>query len=159
MKKPIGIYLFSIFHLIVGATFLWLSINYPQIDIGLSKTGVSPALYRSVFYIISFVLIISSVGLFLGKKIGWYLATFFYAIFLIENIISLFSNPRDFLGFSLINIKNNLRVIWLLAFILYFSKQSVLEYLTLAAEGKYKRIGVVMAIALMTELSFDYITG
>jgi len=153
MNKPTGIYVFSIIHAILGICLLiGFSFGASQILESVSKTQTPPGLFIAGWLIISLFLIISSVGLFLGKKYGGYIASLFYAVFFWDTLFTLFTLPHDFLGFAFIQIQNSLKIIFLFLLFSYFFKNTVSQYLLFSSETKYKRMGSILGIALAIQL-------
>ena len=107
IKRPIGISILAGLHIIgsiiVAVIFLLyipLLQNRPEFNKVVPLLGISPA---TLFIVIGFVLALacaSGIGMWMGKKWGWFLGSFYYAYFIITNINALIMIPVIFETFG-----------------------------------------------------------
>jgi len=170
--RPKGITVLSILHVLGGVAGLIL-IPYvaqqfskaPEVAKGFSAAGFPPAVILSFLSIIAVVIIASGVGLWIGKKWGWYIGSFYYIYSILKS-----SNALLWLFYFMatlpqgeINdpyrhiIKHGITIIIHLLIYIYFFQPSVKNYFQLPdVKNKsviFKHIGVFVLFAGFVNLS------
>jgi len=136
-KKPILIYVLSIFFFFSGITSIVLEIYlFQKIDI-LDLQIIYWVAYRSIFDITLFVI---GVGIWFEKKWSWWLAIFFFLHVLMRESIELHS-PFE--------LKQVISFIFPTIMILILSKKSILQYLKVDFNNRLKKIFIVSSLSIL----------
>jgi hypothetical protein len=136
-KKPILIYLLSIFFIFSGITSIALEIYlFQKLDI-LDLQTIYWVTYRSIFDIILFVI---GIGIWFEKKWSWWLAIFFFLHVLMRGSIKLYS-PFE--------LKQAISFIFPIVMILILSKESILQYLKVDFDNRLKKIFILTSSSIL----------
>lgn len=145
-KRPLGITILSILSILSGLGVLILQILYNETLVQLMNEFEfsSMILVISVTFL-ALTSLISGVGMFLGKKWGWWLGAFCIIYAIIRNanaLISIF-NMTDYIESSTKGLKYYLtkhigRIITNGLVFTYFFKNNVMEYFRIKHYSKYK---------------------
>jgi hypothetical protein len=175
-KRPVGTSILAVIHIaggILGAIVTVFLVNQlgknPEAHHGLAALGLPPALLIVAIVFIFGLGIASGIGMWKGRKWGWYLGSFYYMYSIIRNLNALVtipmlmnSMPPEELanmskGPSYYYIKHGGRVIIHLLLYLYFFKGSVREYFSLTEQNKWKpflvELGICIGIAAVVSIT------
>lgn len=182
-NRPIGISILAVLHIaggILGAIVIAFLIaqfgknpeaqqNFAQI---LAILGLPPALIIVSIILIFGLSVASGIGMWKGKKWGWYLGSFYYMYNMVRNANALVTIPLLMNSMSsdeLENmsreplyyyIKHGSRVIVSLLLYLYFFKGNVREFFSLSEQKKWKPIlaelgiciGITTVVSIIAEI-------
>ncbi len=136
-KKPILIYMLSIFFIFSGITGIALEIYlFQKLDI-LDLQTIYWVTYRSIFEIILFVL---GIGIWFEKTWSWWLAIFFFLHVLMRNTIELYF-PSE--------LKQMISFIFPTIVILLLSKKSIIKYLKVDFNNLLKKILIFSSLSIL----------
>lgn len=155
-KRPTGITILSILALTGGIGMILTQIIFHSnlydlsTDLGIS----SIVLFLSVLSL-GLLSISSGIGMWLGKKWGWWLGTFYYvyAVLRYVNSIITITNTSDHLEYSAHGIENYIikhmvRIVIHTLIFLYFFKDNVMEYFNLLHYSKIKSALIVIGLGV-----------
>jgi hypothetical protein len=167
MKRPKGISILAVLHLIGGVIgaiaiipLVLTFIEVPEASQALDEMGIPPI---SVLINLTFILIItiaSGIGMWRGKRWGWYLGSFYYLYSVFRNASALISLPRMLAYIppeemenaqhqpSFYYAKHIGRVIVHFLFYLYFFKGNVREFFSITEQKKWQPIAIEFGICV-----------
>jgi hypothetical protein len=157
--RPVGVSILAVLHigggiLLFGAQFL-LFANLAAIGESLRSIGIPPLLLIIGVMFLAVLTIASGVGMWIGAKWGWWLASFYYVYSIFRNgsaVLTVISMADQLDGGSrgpeYYMIKHGGRIIVHFLLLLYFFKGNVLEYFRLTTLNKATAIGILAGICI-----------
>lgn len=173
--RPTGISILAVLHILSGALgFIVIASlvaqfrQNPEALQFLNTLGLPPALFIFAIVLLFSLSTVSGIGMWKGKRWGWYLGSFYYLYSVVRNAITLitipvltrFISPEEFAeagyGPSYYYVKYGGRVLVNLLIYLYFFKSNVREFFALAEYQKWKpvviELWICVAIVVMTNV-------
>lgn len=160
--RPTGISILAVLYLIGGASVLAAQIFLSGlITKGASAIGVSNVHAMLGFAFLGTIGVVSAIGMWTGKKWGWWLGAFylFYSVarnaeafLMIPTLLESLGMPEG--GVTKHYVKHGGRVIIHSLLILYFFKSSVVDYFGVGAMGPWRRFSILLAATIAVALSF-----
>lgn len=157
--RPLGVSILAVLHLLGGALLFvvqfLLFANLGAVEQALDSIGMPPLLLVVGVIFLSLLTLASGVGMWMGRRWGWWLAAFYYvysvfrnatAIVTIMMVADQFAGARRGVDYYL--IKHGGRIIVHALLFLYFFKGNVLEFFDLESLNKPKAIGILVGICL-----------
>ncbi|MEQ8788655.1 MAG: hypothetical protein RIC55_20260 [Pirellulaceae bacterium] len=159
VNRPIGVTILAVLHLLGGALlfvsqFLLLA-NLDTLDESFQAIGISPVLVLGGLMLLACLATASGVGMWIGAKWGWWLASFYYVYSVFRNASAMMTivamtnslaaiglGPEEYL------LKHAGRMLIHFLLLLYFFKSNVLYYFGLEQFNKAKAIGILVGICL-----------
>ncbi|WP_425396633.1 hypothetical protein [Aeoliella sp.] len=168
MARPVGVTILAILHFIGGVVLLiaqfLLFTNLETIGGNLRFVGVSPLLLVIGLMFLAILTIASGVGMWMGTKWGWWLATFYYVYSIFRNGAALFTIMvmMDQLeggsrGPEYYVVKHGVRVIVHFLLFLYFFQGNVLDFFGLRALSKPKAVGILVGVCIAISVAMSAI--
>ena len=166
--RPVGVSILSVLHfiggvLLFGAQFLMFA-NLGAMEESLRSIGIPPALVIIGVMFLAILMIASGVGMWIGTKWGWWLASFYYVYSVFRNGSALFTviamadelensnrGPEYYL------IKHGGRIVIHFLLILYFFKGSVLAFFGLETLSKGKAVGILVGFCIAMTVAMSAI--
>jgi hypothetical protein len=157
--RPVGISILAVLHfiggiLLFGSQFL-LFANLQAMEESLRAIGIPPVLLIIGVMFLAVLAIASGVGMWMGAKWGWWLASFYYVYSIFRNgsaLLTVVAMADQLEGGSrgpeYYMIKHGVRIIVHFLLFLYFFKGNVLEFFGLETLSKPKAIGVLVGICI-----------
>ncbi|HUE70070.1 MAG TPA: hypothetical protein VMP01_04205, partial [Pirellulaceae bacterium] len=157
-RRPIGISIPSVLHLAgglaFGALWMWIS-NFDDNEQWLAEIGLSVPAFMAIGAVFTVLAVASGIGMWLGAKWAWWLASFYYFSMLLGNlcemllILPLKARLLDLDEIGLEAARLGMRTVILFLFVTYLFRSKVLEYFGLASMRKLKAIGILFGITLL----------
>jgi len=174
-KRPVGISILAVLNIVGGVLgaivgiFLVIQLGKnPEVQQGLAMIGLPPALLKVAYFLIFGLAIASGIGMWKGRKWGWYLGSFSYMYSIVRNANALVTlpllmnsiPPEDLANMdrdpSYYYVKHGSRVIVSFLVYLYFFKGNVREFFSLTEQKKWKpilaEIGICIGIAAVVSM-------
>lgn len=166
--RPTGVSILAALHLVgggllFGVQFLMFA-NLEAMEESLRSIGIPPVLLIVGVMFLAILAIASGVGMWLGTKWGWWLASFYYVYSIFRNGSALFTviamadqleggsrGPEYYL------FKHGIRIVVHFLLLLYFFKGNVIEYFGLATLSKGKAVGILVGICSAITLAMSVI--
>jgi hypothetical protein len=158
-QRPLGISILAILHfgggILLGALQFPLLANFDELQGPLRTVGLAPVLLVIGVGFLALLAIAAGVGMWLGRKWGWWLGTFYYVYAIARNAAALVTvaNMADELaagphGPGYYYVKHAGRIVVHLLILLYFFKGNVLHYFGLEKLSKWKSISALVGVCL-----------
>lgn len=150
-KRPSGITGLSILNIFLGAASLYGLTQYAVLSGKLPVSGLNTA----IIIAIGLLLIVSGVGLFLGKRWGWWIGAFYYfyravgsaMVFLLALFfVGIDDGANSEAGLDL--ARGFMRIIGPIVVIVFLYSKNVLQYFGIADHIKKRSTWVLIALAL-----------
>ena len=135
-QRPKGISIISVLSFIGGLIILAVLVWTPSNDLaGLDAVGFSSSLFLLAYGFLGIISFAAGIGMWTGKKWGWWLGAFYLAyailrnanaLFAIEGLIEQFGEPED--GVGSLYFKHGGRVITNSLVLFYFFRSHVTAY-------------------------------
>lgn len=174
-KRPVGISILAVLHVAGGVLagvvtpFLIVLLNKnPKAQEAISAMGLTPALLVGGIGIILVLAIASGIGMWKGRKWGWYLGSFLYMYSIVRNANALAAIPMLMnsippeeianmsRGPSYYYIKYSARIIVHSLIYLYFFKGNVRGFFSLSEQKKWKpvlsQLGICIGFAVVISI-------
>lgn len=157
--RPGGISILAVLHfiggiLLFGTQFL-LFANLQAMEESLHAIGIPPVLLIIGVMFLAVLAIASGVGMWMGAKWGWWLASFYYVYSIfregsaLPTVVAMANQLEGgSRGPEYYIIKHGVRIIVHFLLFLYFFKGNVLEFFGLETLSKPKAIGVLVGICI-----------
>ena len=177
-KRPIGISILSWLHILGGAAgaaivvaFLPGMWNTPEALGVLNAIGIPPALLLLAIVFLLILACLSGVGMWMGKRWGWFLGSFYYAYSVVRNIIALAAIPGLLGALSSEELaeathgpgyyyaKHGTRVVVHALLYLYFFKSNVRAYFGFRNRRRWLPAIVQIVICIAIVASFSLTAG
>ncbi len=166
--RPIGVSILAILHLAGGVIGESVFIYRLDLDMDIPIFGLSPALILGVIILFFSLVAVSGIGLWKGKKWGWYIAGLFYLYGILRNGLSLIIVPLIPLLMETVPVTDIIDMsrgpvyyysrhgisfaVYFLIYI-YLFKNNVREFFSLATQKKWKlvfiELGMISAIGVI----------
>ncbi len=156
---PTGVAILAILHLVGGTLlfgaqlFLWF--HSESLEDSLRFIGIAPAALIVSVAFLSLLTVASGIGMWMGKKWGWWLASFYYVYGVFRNAAALATihTLADQLGDSVRGpgfyaVKHSVRILVHLLLLAYLLKGNVLHYFGLETMSKVKAIGILITACI-----------
>ncbi|MEX0714521.1 MAG: hypothetical protein WD278_19450, partial [Pirellulales bacterium] len=147
-----GLVLFALQFVIVA--------NFNAMAEAVRSIGIHPGLVIAGTMFLSLLATASAVGMWLGRKWGWWLAAFYYAYSVFRNAsaVAMFASMSDEVEADGRDpahylVKHGVRVFVHLLLFFYFFKGNVLEFFGMQSVGKAKAISIIVAICTAITLA------
>lgn len=158
-RKPVFINVISTIN-IIGAVFIFYSliIHSEQWINSSKKAGLENFDLHFSYGTIALLGILSGVGMFFGRKWGWWLGSFYYIDCGIRNLSRIILSPivmkqLNIIGnFSYYFLRDGVKAVFCIFVIIYLFKKNVLEYFGLYRKSKFKYILIFIGINIMLNL-------
>jgi len=159
IPRPTGVSILAVLHIIggivlIGVQFLMFA-NRDAMEESLRTIGVSSISVVIGVMFLSVLAIASGVGMWLGTRWGWWLATFYYVHSIFGNAMALVTvaSLADQLddathGPKYYFMKHGGRIIVHFLLLLYFFRPNVLEFFALGHLSKPKAIGIQVGLCI-----------
>jgi hypothetical protein len=158
--RPLGVSILGGLHLLGGLLMLaplamFIS-NSEQAKEPLQEIGIPLWLLIAGICLLSLVGLLSGIGMFIGKKWGWWLAAFYYvysigrhgnALFLTYQLADLDDGGGRSVSFYRAKFAARILIAFLL--LVYLFRGRVLQYFGLESTGNFKRIGTLVGICVL----------
>ena len=159
-ERPLGVTLLAILQLIGGVLFLGVQflilIKFNAMNDILRPAGMSLVLLSLGVMLLATLSIASGIGMWLGAKWGWWLASFYYVYGIFRGGTALYTivtladklqggsrGPEYYIA------KHSVHIIVYLLLLLYLFKDEVLEFFGLDGLSKGKAVGVLIGSGLL----------
>ncbi len=179
IERPIGITILSLPHLaggLIGILFVIFFLpriqDKPEAFEAMIKMGIPPVLLLVSIVFILVLMCLSGIGLWMRKKWGWFLGSFFYVYSIVRNLNALIVIPSLLSGISPAELsemthgpnfyyaKYGIRAIVHTLIYLYFFKQNVCKHFDLHKNRRWVAfiahciicIGIVMFFSIATKM-------
>lgn len=157
--RPVGVSILAVLHLLGGVVLFgmqfWLYAKLGDLEGALRSIGITPIMVILGVMFLSVITIGSGVGIWIGAKWGWWLASFYY-------IYSVFRNASTILavlamsdqlqgedrGVAYYIIKHGGRIVVHSLLFMYFFKSNVLAFFGLENLSKAKAVGILISICI-----------
>lgn len=131
----------------------WLLTDFGRISRGMADVGLPPALFVASMLFLAGIAIASGIGMWLGRRWGWWVATFYYVYGIARAANGLFTVmaiegdwEASARGPEYYYIKFAGRILVHLLILLYFFKPNVLEYFGTTDVHRGKAIGKLVTV-------------
>jgi hypothetical protein len=163
--RPIGITLLAIWIAIAAVIVLVAQVAlFSRLDDVSSIIGVSSYFFQAAVTFLGVLSLATSIGMFLGKKWGWWLALFYFAYEITRNMNAIISIPLLVEQYGDVSsqkvtsyyLKNGVRSAFDSFLIFYLCRESVTSYFRTTETKKWKALlivfGICIAIILISAL-------
>ncbi|MBP1961190.1 hypothetical protein [Paenibacillus aceris] len=163
--RPIGVSLLAIWIAIAGVIVLIAQVSFfSKLSDVSSLIGVSSYFFQAAVTLLGVLSLATAVGMFLGKKWGWWLALFYFAYEITRNMNAMLSIPILVEQYGDISsqkitsyyLKSGVRSAFDGFLIFYLCRESVTSYFQTTETKKWKVLlilfGVCIAIILISSL-------
>jgi hypothetical protein len=165
--RPVGVSILAVLNLlggiaVFGAQFLLL-VNLPSMEEPLRTLGIPPVLLIIGMIFLAVLTFASGVGMWLGTKWGWWLATFYYVYSVFRNASALLTimAAADQLegtrGPEFYLFKHSVRIVISFLLLLYFFKSNVLEFFGMKDVSKAAAGGILLGVGTAITLAMSVI--
>ncbi|TWT89093.1 hypothetical protein Mal64_25850 [Pseudobythopirellula maris] len=170
-KRPVGVAILMVLHLIGGVLLLGMTIFLAVLDPEaefwqmMQQVGLPQVLLVAGMLLLSLLAIGSGVGMWLGTRWGWWLTAFYYAYSVARNASALlspgmiaeeFGEPEE--GLTKHYLKFGVRVVIHALLLAYLFKQNVLAYFGMSGVSKGKSFGA-LALAVVALFALFFLLG
>lgn len=164
-KRPIGTSIIAILHIsggflgIIFMIFMSVKVYYlPETLEKINILGLPPSLLIIAIFFVLVLALASGIGMWTGKKWGWFLGSFYYMYSIVRNSTALITIPMMInsmppeevaemsRGPSYYYIKHGLKIIIHSLIFLYFFKSNVIDFFTMNEYKKWKPILIQLSI-------------
>lgn len=152
--RPVGITILSVLYFLSGIAILAIPFLFQGASLkGFESIGVSEiGAYLSIGFL-ALLGIFAGIGMWIGKKWGWWLGAFYILYSIARNTNALIMIPSvveqygaQDIEVTSFYIKHGGRVIFHSLLLLYFFKGNVVEYFSVGGTSPWKRFGVLLGI-------------
>ena len=173
IKRPIGISLLAGLH-VIGSTIVTVIIllympklqDRPELHTVIELLGIPPTILFITIGLLLALGFLSGIGMWTGKKWGWFIGSFYYAYFIITNINTIIMIPTILESFggettrgpSYYYVKYGLRLCIRILIYIYFFRANVLTYFGLSGIKKWKPVLVQFGICLSLAILLSIVT-
>lgn len=164
--RPLGVTILSILHVLGGLMMLpllaALFANSEEAQKPLQELGLPFELLVAGMCFLAISSLLSGVGLFLGRKWGWWLAAFYYvysivrhgnALLLTYELAELDGGGGRGIGYH--RAKFVARIVVAVLVLVYLFRGRVLDYFRFEPGGKLKRLGIVIGVCILMVFLFS----
>ena len=161
--RPLGVTILSVLHLLGGLMILpllaVLFANSAEAQKPLQELGLPFEVLVAGVCLLAVNSVFSGIGLFLGRKWGWWLAAFYYvysiarhgnALFLTYQLTELDGGGGRGIGYHRAKFAGRIIVAVLILF--YLFRDRVLDYFRFAPGGNLKRLGILVGVCILIVL-------
>jgi hypothetical protein len=158
-ERPIGVSILAVLHLIGGALVFAFEIfafaNRGTLVNGLEEIGIPPIVLFVALTFVAVLILASGVGMWLGTKWGWWLASFYYAHTVLRNAFAVLTalatsesieGTKRTLEYYL--IRYGMRLVVSALLLAYLFKGNVLSFFGLRRISKLKALGVLFGLGI-----------
>lgn len=155
--RPAGVSLLAILVGIGGVILLGTQlIAFNKLNEASSLIGVSSYFFQAAICFLGLIGITAAVGMWLGKKWGWWLALFYFAyavsrdinvLFSISSISSQYSVPTEQITMNY--IKYGIRILWDCFLMFYLCRDTASTYFQTLDIKKWKAMSIVFGICVV----------
>lgn len=175
--RPTGISILAVLH-IVGGVLGFMVTMFLVVQFGrnqeaqqaLTALGLPPALLIAAIVFIFGLAIASGIGMWKGRKWGWYLGSLYYMYSVVRNANALITipmlinsiPPEELAGArhgpSYYYVKHGGRVLVHFLLYLYFFKSNVREFFSLAEQKKWKPVLAGLSLCIAIAVATNFVT-
>jgi hypothetical protein len=154
--RPIGVTILALLMAISGLGLLILQlIAFSVLNEASSLVGVTNTFFQAAIGFLGFLGVAGGVGMWLGKKWGWWLALFYFAYAITRNVnallsISDISDQYGALEQSLTSyyIKYGIRILWNVLLLYFMCRENVMSYFNTTETKKWKALLIVFVVCI-----------
>ena len=159
-ERPLGVTILGVLHLLGGLLMLaplaMFLPNSGEAQKRLQEIGLPLWLLVAGFCLLAFVGVLSGLGLFLGRKWGWWLAAFYYVYSIGRHANALvFTFQLSEMeagggrGVDFYRAKFVVRILIAVLLLAYLFRGKVLHYFGLELRGSLKRLGTLIGVCVL----------
>lgn len=154
--RPLGVSILAILLVIGGVILLGTQLlAFSKLNEASSLIGVSSYFFQAAIGFLGLIGISAAVGMWLGKKWGWWLALFYFAYAVTRNVNVLFSisSIADQYGvpteqMTTNYIKYGIRILWNCFLLFYLCRETASTYFKTFDVNKWKSLSIVFGICI-----------
>ncbi|WP_127589033.1 hypothetical protein [Paenibacillus koleovorans] len=156
--RPAGVSILAVLLAIGGGLLLFTQLTaLKELNEASSVLGVSAVLLQGSISLIGLSGVAAAVGMWIGKKWGWWLALFYFAYAVCRNVNVIISIPgvAEQLGAAVqdqtVNyVKHGIRVVWNSLLMLYLCGEGATTYFFgMTSINKWKAVLIVFAVSIL----------
>ncbi len=154
--RPIGVSILAILLIINGAVLLVAQLlAFSKLNEASSFIGVSNVFFQGALGFLGVLGITAGIGMWRGKKVGWWLAIFYFAYEITRNVnawftIKVISDQFAVSGQSLNSyyIKYGIRILWNVLILYFMCRENVTFFFNTTETKKWKALLIVFAYCI-----------
>ncbi|MEW9697775.1 hypothetical protein [Paenibacillus sp. SI8] len=159
--RPAGVSLLAVLLAIGGVILLGTQLlAFSKLNEASTLIGVSSYFFQAAIGFLGLIGIAAAVGMWLGKKWGWWLALFYFAYAVTRNINVLISISSIYGQYSMPTnqitmnyIKYGIRALWNCFLLFYLCRETASTYFRTLETKKWKSLSIVFGICVVIFLS------
>lgn len=165
--RPAGVSIVSVILAIGGGLLLITQLmNLGRLNEASAEIGLPSLLLQAGIGFLGLLGVTAGVGMWLGKKWGWWVALFYFAYAVTRNVNVLITIPSLVEQFGSLQqdqwayyVKYGVRIIWNGSLIYYLCSENPSLYFRMTESKKWKAVLIVFAICLLVYLIGTLVAG